>query len=90
MNKIYFEIIFKLRQSPLFLSAHKYIRHCVSYTLNFLRSPEKVSDTFTLKYVSLAWIVNITAAAIILPVGLGTRFLPLLIDIIAHSITYTR
>jgi hypothetical protein len=90
MNKIYFEIIFKLRQSPLFPSIYKYIRHCASYALNFLRSPEKISNAFTLKYMFLAWTVNITAVAIILPVRLSARSLPLLIDIIAHSVIYTR
>jgi hypothetical protein len=90
MNKTYSEIIFKLRQSFLFLSAYKYIRHCASYALNFLRSPEKVSGASTLGYVSLAWTVNITIVAIILPVRLGARSLPLLIDIIAHSVTCTR
>jgi hypothetical protein len=90
MNKTYFKIVFKLRQSPFFASVYKYIRHYVSYALNFLRSLVKVSGTFTLRYVSLAWTGNITAAAMILPVGLNIRSLPLLVDIIAHSITYTR
>jgi hypothetical protein len=90
MNRIYFKIIFKLRQSSLFVSAYKYIRHCVSYILNFLRSSVKVSGAFTLKYVSLAWTGNITAVIAVLPVGLAARSLPLLMDIIAHSVTYTR
>jgi hypothetical protein len=90
MNKTYSEIVFKLRQSPFFASVHKYIRHCVSYALNFLRSPVKVSGTFILEYVFLAWIGNIIIAIMVLPVGLGARSLFLLVNIIAHSVICTR
>jgi hypothetical protein len=90
MNKTYSEIVFRFFQSPLFPSAYKYIRHCDSYTLNFLRSPEKVSGTFTLGNVSLVKTVNIAAVIIVLPVKLVARSLPFAIDIIAHSVTYTR
>jgi hypothetical protein len=90
MNKTYFEIIFKLRYSFLFLSAYKYTRHCVSYALNFLRSPEKIFGISILKYVFLAWTVNVIVVAIMLPVKLNTRSLFLLMDIVAHSVIYTR
>jgi hypothetical protein len=90
MNKTYSEIIFKLRHSFLFLSAYRYIRYCVLYTLNFLRSPVKVSGAFILGYVSFCRTVGITAVIVILPVRLGTRSLPLPVDIVAHSVTCTR
>jgi hypothetical protein len=90
MNKIYSETVFKFFQSSLFSSAHKYIRHCDSYVLNFLRSPKKVSGIFTLKNVFLVKTVGIIIAIAVLPVRLVARSLPLLIDIIAHSVTCTR
>jgi hypothetical protein len=90
MNKICFEIVFKLRQNFFFSSAYKYIRYCVSYILKFLRSPEKVFGIFILGYVSLAWTVDIIIVAMMLPVRLDTHFLPLLVDIVTHSVIYTR
>jgi hypothetical protein len=90
MNKIYFEIIFKLRQSPLFALVYRYIRYCVSYILNFLRSPVKVSGAFILGYVFLAWTGDIIAAAVILLIRLNARSLLLLVDIVAHSVICIR
>jgi hypothetical protein len=90
MNNTCFKIIFKLRQSSFFASVYKYIRYCVSYVLNFLRSLMKVSGAFTLRYVFLAWTGDIIVVIMVLPVGLGARSLPLLMDIIAYSVTYTR
>jgi hypothetical protein len=90
MNKIYFEIIFKLRYFPLFLSAYRYIRHCTSYALNFLRSSVKASNIFILEYVSFYRTVGIIAVIMVLPVGLNARSLFLPVDIITHSVIYTR
>jgi hypothetical protein len=90
MNKTYFEIIFRLRQSLFFASAYKYIRYCASYILNFLRSPVKMSGVFILEYIFLAWTGDITAAIMVLPVGLGARSLPLLVDMITYSVIYIR
>jgi hypothetical protein len=90
MNKTYSEIIFRFFQSFLFLSAYKYIRHCDSYALNFLRLSEKVSGTFILRNVSLVKTVGIATVIIILSVRLAARSLSLLVDIITHSVTCTR
>jgi hypothetical protein len=90
MNRTCFKTIFRFFQFSLFPSAHKYIRHCDSYVLNFLRSPEKVSGTFTLGNVSLVRTVDIAAVVMVLPVGLTARSLPFAVDIVAHSVTCTR
>jgi hypothetical protein len=90
MNKTCSETVFRFFQSLFFSSAHRYIRYCDSYALNFLRSPEKVSGTFTLGNVSLIRTVGITVVIIMLPVGLAARSLPLLMDIVTHSVTCTR
>jgi hypothetical protein len=67
------------------------MRLCDSYALNFFRSPEKVSEGSTLRNVSFVRIIGAVITIIVmLPVRLATLFLPLLIDIIAHSVTYTR
>jgi hypothetical protein len=50
----------------------------------------KVSGVFTLGYVFLAWTGDIIIVIVVLPVGLGARFLPLLVDIVAHSVIYIR
>jgi hypothetical protein len=89
MNRVWFTIIFILRHFFLFPSAYRYIRYCDSYALNFLRSPEKVSDSVTLRKVFLIRIIVMRAVAILL-VRLAARSLPLLVDIVAHSVIYTR
>jgi hypothetical protein len=90
-NRFCFEIIFKLRQSSLFLSAYRYMRLCDSYALNFFRSPEKVSGNSILGKVFFVRIVGIAITVmIVLSVGLAARFLLLLVDIVAHSVTCTR
>jgi hypothetical protein len=89
MNSTYFNIIFRFFQSSLFPSAYKYIRYCVSYALNFLRSPEKVSDFIIREYMSFVKTVVIAVAAVImLSVRLKARFLLFDMDMIAHSVTY--
>jgi hypothetical protein len=90
MNRTCSETVFRFFQFSLFLSAYRYIRHCDSYILNFLRSLEKVSGTFTLGNVSLVRTVGIAAVIMVLPVRLITRSLPFVMNIIAHSITCTR
>jgi hypothetical protein len=89
MNKTCSNTVFRFFQSPLFLSAHKYIRHCASYVLNFLRFPEKVSGSIIRGYVSFVKTVVIAVTAIImLLVGLKARSLPFNVDMIAHSVAY--
>jgi hypothetical protein len=66
------------------------MRYCVSYVLNFLRSPEKASGAFILEYVSFCRTVGIVAVVVVLSVGLGARSLFLLVDIVAHSVTCIR
>jgi hypothetical protein len=67
------------------------MRLCDSYALNFFRSPEKVSGGFILGKVSFVKIVGVIIIVIImLPVRLAARSLPLLIDIVAHSVICTR
>jgi hypothetical protein len=78
-----------LRHSSFFPSAYRYIRHCDSYVLNFLRSPEKASGSVTLGKVFLARIIGMAVIAT-LPVGLAARSLSLAVDIVAHSVIYTR
>jgi hypothetical protein len=90
MNRTCFETVFKFFQFLFFPSAHKYIRHCDSYALNFLRSPEKISGTFILGNVSLVRTVGIVAVIIMLPVRLIARSLPFAVDIVAHSVICTR
>jgi hypothetical protein len=90
MNRICSKTIFRFFQSPFFPSAYRYIRHCDSYTLNFLRSPEKVSETFTLRNMSLVRTVGIIAVIMVLPVRLIARSLPFAVDIITHSVIYIR
>jgi hypothetical protein len=89
MNKTYSETVFKFFQSSFFLSVYKYIRHCVSYILNFLRFPEKVLGFIILRYMFFVKTVIIAVAIIImLLIGLKARFLLFDVDIIAHSVIY--
>jgi hypothetical protein len=89
MNKTYFKTVFRFFQSSLFLSAHKYIRYCASYILNFLRFPEKVSGFTIREYVSFVkTVVIIIIAVVILPARLKARFLFFDVDIFAHSVIY--
>jgi hypothetical protein len=89
MNSTCSNTVFRFFQSFLFPSAYKYIRHCVSYALNFLRSPEKVSGSTILRYVSFVkTVVAVIATVVMLPVRLEARFLLFDVDIVTHSVTY--
>jgi hypothetical protein len=90
MNRICSETVFRFFQFLLFLSAYKYIRHCDSYALNFLRSPEKVSGTFILGNVFLVKTVGIAAVIMVLPVRFIARSLLFAVDIVAHSVICTQ
>ena len=87
-NRFCSEIVFKLRQSPLFLSAYRYMRLCDSYALNFFRLLEKVSGGSILGKVSFVRIVGTAITVmVVLSVRLTARSLPLLV---AYSVICTR